>query len=228
MISAVSRSSLVAASADSLREQIARGAWPVGSRIPIEPELATMLGVSRGTVREAVRTLSAAGLLEVRQGAGTFVKADTASDDVLRKVRRAALRDQFEARLGLEVEAVRLGAVRHAPATIAELHALLDARGSWRDEADKPEFIRRDHAFHAAVVATSRNSALIDLYGFFSQAVNETIAATLTAEIPEPDMRAHRSIVDAVASGDPDRADATLRAFMSPILLKLNRLLADG
>ena len=187
-----------------------------------------MLQVSRGTVREAVRTLATAGLLDVRQGAGTFVRARVSTGDVLRKVRRTTLRDQFEARLGLEIEAVRSAALRHTAPMISELHDLLDARGDWVDEADKPEFIVRDHTFHAAVIAASCNQALVELYGFFSQSVGETIAATLTAEIPEPDIAAHRSIVEAIASGDPAGADATLRRFMAPILSTLSQLLADG
>jgi DNA-binding FadR family transcriptional regulator len=78
---------------------------------------------------------------------------------------------------------------------------------------------------HVAIVATAKNTALVELYRFFSSAVNETIAATLGEDIPEPDMAAHRSLIDAIASHDPTRADETLRAFMSPILDTLGRLL---
>lgn len=210
-----------------LREQISSGKWPIGSKIPVEAQLAELLRVSRGTVREAVRTLVDAGLLEVRQGAGTFVRASSSNHDVLRRLRHATLRDQFEARLGLEVEAVRLGAVRHTSEMIEELYALLEQRGDLHGDDDKPDFIANDYAFHLATVATSNNTALIDLYRFFSQTVNETIAATLTAEIPEPDMAAHRSIIEAIASGDPGHAEAILRAFMAPILSTLNQLMAN-
>jgi DNA-binding FadR family transcriptional regulator len=219
--------SLVNSSAQLLRSRITHGEWPLGSKIPIEAELAKRLKVSRSTVREAVRILAVQGLLDVRQGAGTFVRATAVANDVERRLERATLRDQFEARLGLEVEAVRLGSLRHSPRTIATLHALLDARGESNDARDKPGFVAHDHAFHVAVVAASKNEALINLYEFFSQSVSKTIAATLTGDIPEPDMAAHRSIIDAMASGDPERADATLRAFMSPILSTLNHMLAD-
>src|SRR5689334_24969009 len=59
----------------SLRAQIASGAWPVGARIPTEPELVEQLGVARNTVREAVRALAHNGLLDIRQGSGTYVVA---------------------------------------------------------------------------------------------------------------------------------------------------------
>src|ERR1041384_4924635 len=58
-----------------LRQQITSGAWPVGSRIPTEPELVAQLGVARNTVREAIRALAHNGLLDIRQGSGTYVVA---------------------------------------------------------------------------------------------------------------------------------------------------------
>ena len=58
-----------------LRQQITSGEWPVGSRIPTEPELVEQLGVARNTVREAVRALAHNGLLDIRQGSGTYVVA---------------------------------------------------------------------------------------------------------------------------------------------------------
>ena len=56
-----------------LRRHITTGAWPVGSRIPIEPELTEQIGVGRSTVREAVRSLASIGMLETLPGRGTFV-----------------------------------------------------------------------------------------------------------------------------------------------------------
>lgn len=64
-----------------LREQITGGNWPVGTKIPGETTLAKTLGVGRSTVREAVRTLAATGMLQSRQGAGIFVVADRPHED---------------------------------------------------------------------------------------------------------------------------------------------------
>ena len=71
-----SRPTLVRQVIDQLREQVASGAWPVGGRIPTEPQLVEALGVGRNTVREAVRALVHAGVLECRQGSGTYVISD--------------------------------------------------------------------------------------------------------------------------------------------------------
>src|ERR1700759_1625593 len=58
-----------------MEDLVASGEWPVGSRIPPEPELVGHLGVGRNSVREAVRALSHAGVLEARQGDGTYVRS---------------------------------------------------------------------------------------------------------------------------------------------------------
>ena len=221
----VTRSSLVDAAADIVREQIASGQWKVGNRIPTESRLAVMLQVSRGTVREAVKTLAFAGLLEVRQGAGTYVRAASDPADTLRSLKRANLRDNFEVRCALEVEAARLAARRGSNEDVADLHSLLDARGNWAKEGEKQTFIERDLAFHLALVAVARNPSLMELYRWFSAAVSDTIAATLEGEIPEPDAAAHRAIIDGISAGDPDRAESAVRNFMAPILAALDQLL---
>lgn len=66
---------------------------------------------------------------------------------------------------------------------------------------------------------------MMELYDFFTAAIAETIHSTLATELPEPDAAAHAAIVDGIASGDPSRAAATVRAFMAPVLLELDRLL---
>src|SRR5690625_3753030 len=91
-----------------LRRQITTGAWPVGSRIPIEPELTEILGVGRATVREAVRSLASIGMLETRPGRGTFVRSATPTSSVLTEFLTAyTLEELLSYRRALEVEADR-------------------------------------------------------------------------------------------------------------------------
>ncbi len=61
----------------------------------------------------------------------------------------------------------------------------------------------------------------------FSASIRESIEATLDGELPEPNHEAHRQIVEAIASGDPDKAGATVRRFMAPLIEELERLLAS-
>src|SRR3546814_20079193 len=95
-----------------MRSQINAGEWTPGMRIPTESQLSNSLGVGRNTVREAVRALVHTGVLEVRQGAGTFVLSSRDASGLLQRLDQAALHDTSEVRRALEVEAARLTASR--------------------------------------------------------------------------------------------------------------------
>lgn len=222
----LSRKSLTDSAMQSLRAEIASGRWAVGAKLPNEAGLAERLGVSRGTVREAMRVLVAQGLLETRQGSGTYVRSATDAARSFERIRRTSLRDRFETRALLEAEAARLAAQRVTPEMIARLETLL-AQRTMREGLNRAAYVARDFAFHEGIVAASGNGALIEVYAFFSASVREAIAATQDGELPEPDDEAHRQIVEAIASGDPDRAGATVRRFMAPLIEELERLLAS-
>ncbi|MCX8293008.1 FadR/GntR family transcriptional regulator [Phyllobacterium sp. 0TCS1.6A] len=222
----VNRTNLADAAIDNIRAEIVSRRWKVGERIPNETELAAMLGVSRGPVREAVRVLAAKGLLETRQGSGTYVKSTLDVEEGMLRMRRTSLRDQVETRCALEVEAARLAALRANPDAITDLRVLLARRGEY-EPSRRSVYIQRDFAFHRAVVTASGNRALLEVYDFFSASISDVIQATVTGELPEPDMAAHVAIIDAIASGKPDFAAETARNFMAPIIAKLDRLLAS-
>lgn len=219
------RTSLTDSAAENLRAEIVSGRWCIGERIPNEASLADLLSVSRGTVREAVRVLVSQGLLDTRQGSGTYVRSAVDPSAALDRVKRSGLRDQWEARAALDVEAARLAALRHTPADLARMRLLLAGRGTVAD-GGRDAFIHRDIAFHKSIVAASGNRAMMELYDFFTAAITETVRATLDGDLPEPDQQAHAAIVDAVASRDPERAVAAVRAFMAPVLAQLERLLS--
>lgn len=220
----LSRTNLTDTAVEAIRTEILCGRWPLGGQLPNEATLSSLLSVSRGTVREAVRVLVAKGYLETRQGSGTYVRSKVDPGETFSRARGAGLRDLLEARCALEVEAARMAAIRHTPATIPALRALLEYRGE-SGEGDREQYIIRDLAFHKAVVAASGNQAMIEIYEFFSASIRETIEATLGDQLPEPGMQAHVDIVDAIASGSPGKADAATRSFMAPILAALDRML---
>ena len=222
----INRTNLAESAAESLRAEILSGRWAVGERIPNETALTELLAVSRGTVREAVRVLISKGLLNARQGSGTYVRSTVDASGVLDRVKRTGLRDQWEARAALDVEAARMAALRHTPEDLERLFKLLRARGTVAD-GGREAFSQRDIAFHRSIVEASGNRAIIELYDFFTSAILETIHSTLNGDLPEPDDRAHAAIVEAIATGNPDEAAASVRAFMAPVLAELDRLLTQ-
>jgi DNA-binding FadR family transcriptional regulator len=221
----LSKTNLADEAVAAIRQEIIAGRWDVGAKLPNEAGLSAMLSVSRGTVREAVRVLAAQGFVEARQGSGTYVLSRTDAAPMLSAARRTSLRDRFEARCALDVEAARLAALRRTPDVIANLRQLLAARGNF-DSGERDLFIARDLAFHRAVIAASGNRAMMELYDFFSASISETIAATIDRDVPEPDMLAHADIIDAIDTGRPDAADAAVRRFMAPVLAALEDMLA--
>jgi DNA-binding FadR family transcriptional regulator len=111
-------SPLVEQAAERLRAQITAGHWPVGTKLPGETTLAKELGVGRSTVREALRALAGAGLVQPRQGAGVLVTATRTVEDWPTRLRRAADTDGYEVRIAVEVHAALVRAVADGEAEI--------------------------------------------------------------------------------------------------------------
>ncbi len=210
-----SRQGLVPQVIEQLRTQIATGEWPVGSRIPTEPDLVAALGVGRNTVREAVRALVHAGVLECRQGSGTYVTAaHELTGVVARRLAAAEIAEAVEVRRAFEVEAARLAAVRRTPADLAAFDRLLARREeTWR-AGDAAAFVAADADLHVAIVAAAHNAMLAELYASFGGAMR----ASLTQQIGEtlsPDKYVdHDDLVEAIRAGDPERAARAAGAFL--------------
>jgi DNA-binding FadR family transcriptional regulator len=178
-----------------LRAQITSGEWPVGSRIPTEAELVERLGVARNTVREAVRALAHNGLLDIRQGSGTYVLATSELAGVMhRRFAEAEKSEVTELRLALEAAAARLAATRR---TAQDLRLL-------QTEA----FVLNDAAFHQAVMAASHNRVLSDLYADLGEVLREELRETVGPVLEQHRYVTHAGILDAIRDGDAERAAA--------------------
>lgn len=225
------RSSLVDATIATLRHQIASGSWEIGDRIPPESRLAEQMSVSRGTVREAVRVLSHAGMLDVRQGDGTYVRRRVDPGECLRRIDRTGLREHLEVRRALEVEAARLAASRRTTADLGHIWSALQQRGA--SEASDPlsdvpleSFVDRDLRFHVAVTAAAHNPALTELYRLFSDAIRQHIVTALQdTALPDPSYDAHLAIWQAIHDCQPETAAAAAAAVITPMINALDTLL---
>ncbi|MFI9641205.1 FadR/GntR family transcriptional regulator [Micromonospora sp. NPDC051925] len=202
---------------EQLRGRILGGEWPVGGRIPTEPQLVTALGVGRNTVREAVRALVHAGVLECRQGSGTYVvSTDELAPVVARRLTDDRLAEVVEVRRAFEVEAARLAALRRTPDDLVALDGALAAReAAWRS-GRVGEFVEADVALHTAVVAAAHNGMLAELYASVGAALRSTVAHA-TGDALEPERYVdHGRLVTAIRDGDPGRAAIEAGAFLEP------------
>jgi DNA-binding FadR family transcriptional regulator len=208
------RGSLGELAAQQLREQLADGAWPLGSRLPAETVLAGQLGVGRSTVREAVRVLVAAGQLETRQGSGTYVLATEPPPEWEPRVRRADILDVYEVREALEVQAARLAAQRRTPEDLDAIDRLLGEREVARAAGVVEPFVDADLAFHAAIVDAAHNPLLGEMFtsflGVLRAALVTVVHEVVIDEVDAAD--AHRALADALRAGDPDAAVAATHA----------------
>jgi DNA-binding FadR family transcriptional regulator len=190
-----------------LRAQITSGEWPVGSRIPTEVELVEQLGVARNTVREAVRALAHNGLLDIRQGSGTYVLATSELAGVMhRRFADADPEQVTELRLALEAAAARLAATRRTAPDLKLLDTALARReDAWRS-GDVEDFIQTDAAFHQAVMAAAHNEVISALYADLGEVLRTELRLTVGPVLVEQRYVSHDGILEAIRAGDGEKA----------------------
>jgi DNA-binding FadR family transcriptional regulator len=164
--------SVVDEAINRLKDRIGSGDLAPGSQLPPEAKLAADLNLSRLSLREAVRALVMAGVLEVRRGTGTFV-TDLKPDRMVSAIGRfleladdTGVGELFECRRILEPGATALAATRISDAELAALAAQLE---KMRTLQDPEELVREDLAFHAAIVAATGNLTLQSLASTVAQ-----------------------------------------------------------
>ncbi|MBD9698455.1 FadR family transcriptional regulator [Flavimobilis sp. GY10621] len=206
------RTGLIDRTVDQLRESVINGTWPVGSRIPTEADLASMLGVGRNTVREAVQSLVHSGLLVRRQGSGTYVLSDSELSVALgRQIEHVHQQHILEVRRSLEVEAARLAARRRTERDVMTLRSLNEGRQSSFAVGDVDSMVTSDLALHRAIVAAARNPLLLDLYENLLDAIGDSIRANVETDHPD---HTHDELVEAIVDGDEDAAAREIYAYL--------------
>ena len=211
------RTNLIDQAVGRLRQQITSGAWPVGARIPPEPELTELIGVGRNTVREAVQSLVHAGMLERRQGSGTYVISDSELATAMgRSIAGAHQRDVLEVRRCLEVECARLAAKRRSDDDVDRLRELRDLRTAAYNSGDLEAMVDTDLALHRGIAEATGNPVLISLYDNLLDAITANIRFNF--EHPVGDDDAHHALVDAIAAQDAATAMAEIDDYLSEFI----------
>lgn len=220
---AARRASLADQVIGQLKDEIASGAWAVGDKIPPEPALSESLGVGRNTIREAVKALTHAGLLECRQGDGTYVRATSElSGAISRRLRTAELIEILQVRRALEVEAARLAAQHRDETDIAAIDEASARRDASLAAHDFGSFVDADLDFHTAIVAATHNQVLIELWHDFTAAVRSTITSAghdMANNLSIP----HEQIAGAIRAGDAEIAARASQACLDEIFRLLTR-----
>lgn len=197
------RQKLTDQTADRLLRMLRTGdAYGPGARLPGEQQLCALFGVSRTTLREAVRSLAAQGFLEVRRGSGTFV-LDRPRDIGLQSLERvhARLRDLFEIRMMVEPEAARLACLRGSDEEIENI-------AHWAREVERAirageDFSGPEEQFHLAFMAATHNPLMEQLVPITHNALHESWdALDVTGLLAEDTIRDNALLVDFVRRRD--------------------------
>jgi DNA-binding FadR family transcriptional regulator len=194
--------------AERLRRSIALGEVLPGERLPAERRLAEQLGVSRLTVRAALRSLQEEGAIVTRRGAagGAFVTARAPAVDARRML------EVFEFRLAVETAAARLAAGRRTPADLD----LLTAHGhALERSADAGAFRRADSAFHLAVADAGGNAMLRASIEDARAAAFEAFDALPFRLLRASTAQGHAAVADAIARGDGAAAERAMAEHLA-------------
>lgn len=212
--------------ADQLAELIARGELPPGSRLPPERVLAQELGVSRPSVREALIALEIDGFVDVRGGAGVFVRA---ARPPRRSGSAAAEPGPFEAiaaRLLVECETAALAAAGRDQQQLARLEATLVLMR--REFAAKGSALEADRLFHVRVAEAAGNNALVTIVDRLWDYRGGALFRKFDEHFDSPGRHAaaieeHTRIVEAIHRRDAEAARASMRDHLDNVRRTLER-----
>ena len=216
------RRSLAREVADQVRALIASGSLAPGDRLPPERELAVRLGVSRPTLREAVGALVIIGLLESRQGAGTFVARDageaaargtSSATTISIDIRGDPLEALFELRILLEPIAAERAASRLSDRELGELRRLFDDLVAHQGNLER--FTQLDVEFHRRIQVVSGSPTIISMLdGIGTLALRGRAARRWAPGTASRIVGEHREILEALESHDGFLASAAMTAHV--------------
>ncbi|ASP86589.1 FadR/GntR family transcriptional regulator [Sinorhizobium meliloti] len=226
----------------ALKTHIIEGQLDKGDKLGSLSELAQRFGVSRTVIREAVSALRSDGVVEARHGVGVFVRdaphpEDSGGDDTeltlapLRRLKTSFI-DLLELRMAFEVHAAGLAATRRSWAQESNIwNAARQFEASTDDEAALDQL---DFVFHRSIAEATNNGAFIEFFNLMSLQIlprpafsKELNPALITPEYIQNTVREHRTICEAISSGNAEQAREAMRAHLNRSHLRY-RGFADG
>ncbi len=211
-----------------LRDQIVRGVWPPGTKIPSENELTRRLGVSRVSLREALQNLASLGLLESRQGGGTYVREY--SGEVMFNplfpmlaLDKTDVLNVLEYRRIVEKGTVALVMEKAGAKEIDELEAAY--REMVRQKKDAHAFARADLDFHLALARATGNPIIIKVNDIIRNILSVSMDKIVLSLGVSDGLSYHRRILDAIKAHKADAAESLMEEH---ILKTIKRLASRG
>jgi GntR family transcriptional repressor for pyruvate dehydrogenase complex len=207
--------------ASRIQQMIVDGQLRPGDRLPTERELAERFGVSRSSVRDAIRVLELMGLVEPRQGEGTVVR-DLSPDAVVNPLAsllvrsRALLSDLLDVRKMIEPHLAARAAVHATEEEVARLQAIYDRQ---REKAQRGELaVEEDSEFHYTIATAARNRVILRILDVLMDLLKTSRERSL--QVPgrlQRSLEGHRRILAAIRRRDAEAAEAAMRRHLEEI-----------
>ncbi len=188
---------------------ISEGILTPGGRLPAERDLAETFGVSRSSLRQALKVLEIMGVISQRVGDGTYLNAGapsilSESMEFLILLDGISFHELMEARLIVEPELAARAAIRATAEDIADLTTV--HAGMERSKKDASRFIEADMLLHQTLFRISGNRVCSMMFTVVHQSVHKLMALTASLVDPEHTLMLHRRIITAIRKGDADEA----------------------
>ncbi|NLO34966.1 MAG: FadR family transcriptional regulator [Clostridiaceae bacterium] len=207
-----------------LKNLILSGEWAPGSRLPAELALKEQFGVSRMSIRSALERLKSLGLIEARQGSGTYVREENqaALFDAIIPVYVQGNRDMIEIlefRLAIECEAARLACLRMDTREIGRLKRLYEKMRQAVNDPD--EAARLDLDFHLQIVKLSQNRYFYQVEQILRDILSVNFRKVIEAIGPDIGIQFHELILAAFAEREPERAYSLMKTHLQRTIDKI-------
>lgn len=210
---------------DQVCDAVMSGDLKVGDLLPAEREIAAQTGMSRTSVREAMKVLADAGLVAMKPGGGggTRLVRDVVPTELLGQaieLSRKRLLDLFEVRNSLELTAAELAAARATPDHIAAFEDLVRQLEQLirRRPEDAEGFRTIDLRFHYMILKASDNAALLSAYNGFTRQIALALEMVVLADIEAHALPTMRSVVGAIKRRNPPEARLAMASHVYPLL----------
>ncbi|MEL6362328.1 MAG: FadR/GntR family transcriptional regulator [Pseudomonadota bacterium] len=204
--------------AERIKELVQQGAYPPGSRLPGERDLAEDLGVSRVTVREAQIALEAVGMLDIRVGSGVYVLRKSSNDS--QAMPDVGAFELTEARSAIESETAALAAATITDDELDQLDKIVDRMG---EETEGPLESDADCEFHLTIARATKNNAMVETVERLWRIRTEKPEVkqaydSICGMHPEKRLKEHKDIATALRKRDPERARKAMRTHFKCII----------
>jgi GntR family transcriptional repressor for pyruvate dehydrogenase complex len=205
---------------DELRERIRRGEWLPGERLPSIGQLAKVLAVGAGSVREALRSLESAGMLRIEHGRGVFISGDRA-DSALASHFQDDVRGLFvalaEARRLLEPELAALAAERGTPEELDEIARL--AQQTEREASEGSTFVEADILLHRQIAVAAHNPVLQHMIEGFGDLLRQSRRRVLMEPgLTQRTVRYHLLLAETICKRNASQARLLMLAHMNDMV----------